>query len=398
MDTYDYLIIGGGMTADAAAKGIREVDPTGSIGMVSLESDPPYKRPLLSKGLWKGKPLESVWRHTEQANVEQVLGRRIVSLDPDTLLARDDQGREYQAGKVLLATGGRPRRLPFGGDDIIYFRTLQDYHKLADLAASRQDFAVIGGGFIGAEIAAALAMNGKKTTMIFPEDGIGARVYPPDISQFLNNYYREKGVVLLTGEQVAGIDSSDGHLVVKTNSGHNVEAAAIIAGIGIEPNLELARAMGLTISNGVQVNEYLQTNRPNIYAAGDVAEFHNPSLDKRLRLEHEDTAVSMGRQAGRNMAGANEPYTYLPYFYSDLFDIGYEAIGELNSSLKTAADWAKPYEKGVIYYFKNDRIVGVLLWNVWDKVPAARELLAKPGPFKPGDLEAKKSPAWRIDY
>lgn len=387
------------MTADAAAKGIRELDPDGSIAYFSMENDPPYKRPLLSKGLWKGKPLDSIWRHIEAAHIDQHLGRKILSLDPANLVLRDDQGTEYKGEKILLATGGIPRRLPFDGSPVIYFRTLEDYRHLAALTTAGQDFAVIGGGFIGAEMAAALAMNGKKVTLIFPEEGIGARVYPHALSQFLNDYYRKKGVDVLSGEQVSRLGlKPDSRSIVTTKSGREIIVDSIIAGLGLEPNVELARSAGLQVGNGIIVNDYLLTSHADIYAAGDVAEFFNPALDKRLRLEHEDTAVSMGRQVGRNMAGAAEPFHYLPYFYSDLFELGYEAVGELNSSLKTSADWAEPFEKGVIYYFRGERICGVLLWNVWDKVPAARELIASTGPFKAEMLDAKKSPHWKINY
>ena len=398
MNNYKYLIIGGGMTADAAAKGIREIDPDGSIGLFSMETDPPYKRPLLSKGLWKGKPFDSVWRHTESQHVTLHLGQKIVSLDAGQLVARDAQGNEFHGEKLLLATGGAPRRLPFGGENIIYFRTLEDYRRLASLSAAGQDFAVIGGGFIGAEIAAALAMNAKKVTMLFPEDGIGVRIYPHDLSQYLNDFFRKKGVEVLPGEQVDGLSSSGNRSVLKTLSGRTVIADGVIAGIGIGLNLDLAKAAGLQVGNGISVDEYLLTSHPDIYAAGDVAEFYNPALGKRIRLEHEDNALSMGRQAGRNMAGASEAYHYLPYFYSDLFELGYEAIGELDSSLRTVADWAEPFQKGIIYYFREDRICGVLLWNVWDKVPSARDLIAQPGPFNPEELDAKKAPAWKLTY
>jgi len=398
MNSYQYLIIGGGMTADAAVAGIREIDPKGSIGLISMETDPPYNRPPLSKGLWKGKPLDSIWRKTEAQHVQLHLGRRIVSLNADGQVARDDQGNEFHGEKVLLATGGTPRHLPFGGEYIVYFRTLEDYRRLAGMSAAGRDFAVIGGGFIGAEIAAALAMNGKKVTMLFPEDGIGARMYPHDLSQFLNGFFRSKGVEVLPGEEVTGFSSRGNHHVLKTLSGREVVAEGVIAGIGIELNVELAKATGLQVGNGISVDEHLVTSHPNIYAAGDVAEFFNPALGKRLRLEHEDNANSMGRQAGRNMAGASEPYTHLPYFYSDLFELGYEAVGELDACLTTVADWAEPFQKGVVYYLRDSRICGVLLWNVWDKVPGAQELIAQPGPFRAEDLQAKKASGWKIAF
>ncbi len=398
MKNYKYLIVGGGMTADAAAKGIRELDQKGSIAFFSMEVDPPYKRPLLTKGLWKDKPFDSVWRHTEQTHAEEFLGCKIVSLDPARLTLQDDAGNEYHGEKILLATGGTPRHLPFNSTPVNYFRTLEDYRRLREATETEKEFTVIGGGFIGSEIAAALAMNNKKVTMLFMEEGIGARVYPHAVSQFLNDFYRQKGVQVLPNEQLARLSTQGKRQVVTTKGGQDILGDGIIAGLGIELNLDLARSTGLQVGNGIVVNDYLLTSHADIYAAGDVAEFYNPALDKRLRLEHEDNAVSMGRQAGRNMAGAGEPFHYLPYFYSDLFELGYEAVGTLDSRLKTATDWAEPFKKGVIYYFQGERICGVLLWNVWDKVPAARELIAQPGPFKAEELDAKKSPSWKITY
>ncbi len=234
MNKYKYLIIGGGMSADSAVKGIREIDPSGSIGLVSLETDPPYNRPPLSKGLWKGKPLDKIWLNTENKKATLHLGKRIVSIDADKLTAEDDQGNKFHGDKILLAVGGKPRRLPFGGDAILYYRTLQDYQRLLKMTIKGQDFAVIGGGFIGAELAAALAMNGKKVTMLFPEDGIGARMYPADLSQYLNNYYVEKGVMLLPRETVSSLSTQGDRQTIKTKSGAELTFDGIIAGIGIE--------------------------------------------------------------------------------------------------------------------------------------------------------------------
>ena len=391
MKQYRYLIVGGGLTGDAAVRGIRELDAEGSIGMISMEPDPPYTRPNLSKGLWKGRPLEKIWRNTESLGAELYLGRKVTQLDPSKKYLRDDTGGEYMYDKLLLATGGSPIRLPFGEDKIIYYRDLQDYQHLRALTERGERFLVIGGGFIGSEIAAALTMIGKKVVMVFPEKAIGANVYPPDLSGFLNEYFREKGVEVVPDDLVASLEQTGNRSTVRTRNGNSFEVDGVIAGIGIRPNLELAQQAGLQVDNGIVVNEHLLTSVPDIFAAGDVARFFHSALGKGVRVEHEDNALRMGKLAGRNMAGAHEPYTHVPMFYSDLFDLGYEAVGELSSKLETVTDWQEPFKKGIVYYLDNGRVHGVLLWNVWDSLPEARALLSAPGPFRAADLIGRLS-------
>ena len=386
---YTYLIVGGGMTAGAAVKGIREIDPSGSIGLIGVENDPPYKRPPLSKGLWKGEPQEEIWLNADRNGVDMHLGRTVHTVDLDKKQVGDDNGTIYGFDKLLLATGGTPRRFGFGGDDIIYYRTVADYRRLRDLADRGQSFVVIGGGFIGSEIAAALAMNGKQVVMIFPEEAIGARVYPRKLASYLNGYYRNKGVELLTGQTAAGVERRGEKLVVRTGGGKELFADGVVAGLGIVPNVELARQAGLRVENGIVVDEMLRTSHPDVYAAGDVAEFHNPALGQSLRVEHEDNANTMGRWAGRSMAGSGKPYTHLPFFYSDLFELGYEAVGQLDSQLEMVEDWKDSNREGVVYYLRDGRVRGVLLWNVWEQVGAARRLIVEPGPFKPEDLKGR---------
>lgn len=394
MPHYPYVIIGAGMTAAAAVEGIREVDPRGAIGIFGAELDPPYNRPPLSKGLWKGDQLESIWRGTGEAGAELHLGRRIQALDPQNKLVTDDQGAAYGFDKCLLATGGTPRRLPFGDDQIIYFRTLGDYRRLRALSEHHQRFAVIGGGFIGSEIAAALAMNGKQVTMVLPQSGIAERVFPRALTNFVSDYFRQKGVELVIETMAVGLESRDGQLTLTTRgtkspAERDIEVDGVVAGIGIQPNVDLARAAGLAVENGIVVDEHLRTSNPDVFAAGDVAAFSNPALGKRIRVEHEDNANVMGRHAGRAMAGQAEPYRHLPFFYSDLFELGYEAVGEVDARLETMEDWKEPYREGVVYYLRDGRVRGVLLWNVWEQVDAARRLIAEPGPFHPADLKGR---------
>jgi 3-phenylpropionate/trans-cinnamate dioxygenase ferredoxin reductase component len=386
MPHYPYLVIGGGMTAAAAIKGIREVDPTGVIGLIGLDSHPPYQRPLLSKGLWKGKPLERVWIDVAPQHVDLHLGRTAKALDAAHKCLTDDQGTIYTFDKLLLATGGTPRRFPWGGDQVIYYRTLDDYQRLRALTEQGQRFAVIGGGFIGSEIAAALTLFGKDVVMLFPGAEIGSRVFGPGLSAFVTEYYQQHGVEVLAGETVENLERRGEQIVLQTASGRELLVDGVVAGIGIEPNSGLAQSAGLEVDNGIVVDALLRTSHPDIYAAGDVANFANSALGERMRVEHEDNANTMGRQAGRNMAGDQAPYEHLPFFYSDLFDLGYEAVGELDARLEIVADWKEPFHEGVLYYLRDGRVRGVLLWNVWEQVDAARRLIAEPGSFQPKDL------------
>lgn len=391
MNYYKYLIIGGGLAGDAAVQGIREVDSSGSIGMFSMELHPPYTRPDLSKGLWKGRPLEKIWRNTDKLDAQLLLGHKVTEIDPGNKCIRSEVGEEYRFDKLLLATGGSPIRLPFGSEDVIYFRSLHDYQRLRALSEQREQFLVIGGGFIGSEIAAALTMVGKKVVMVFPDESLGANLYPDELSHFLDRYYREKGIELLTNDKVVDLQKKESRFAVRTHGGHAFDVDGVVAGIGIRPNVQLAEQSGLQVGDGVIVDEYLRTSAPDIFAAGDVANFYHFALNKRLRVEHEDNAIQMGKLAGQNMAGAHESYTHTPMFYSDLFDLGYEAVGEINSKLQTVEDWQEPFKKGVIYYLDNHRVRGVLLWNVWNQVDKARALLMEEGPFSAANVQGKIS-------
>jgi len=385
MKHYRYLIIGGGLTGDAATRGIRELDAEGSIGLIGMESAPPYMRPNLSKGLWKGRPIEKIWRKTEERG-ELNLGRKVTQLDPNKKTVQDDKGDEYTYDKLLLATGGSPIHLPFGAGNIIYFRDFEDYQHLRALADAKEHFVVIGGSFIGSEIAAALTMVGKKVTMIFLEDAIGSLIFPSDLAHFLNEYYQGKGVEIIANDSVASVTKEGERLIVRTGSGRAIETDGVVAGIGLRPNIELAQAAGLKLENGIVVNERLETSLPDIYAAGDVVNFFHAALGKRMRVEHEDNAIFMGKLAGRNMAGASETYTRTPMFYSDLFELGYEAVGETSSKMEIVSDWQEKFQKGTVYYLEEGRVRGVVLWNIWKQVDNARALMLEKGPFKAGDL------------
>ena len=394
MPTYKYLIVGGGMTGDAAAAGIRAVDRSGSIGLIGAEPHPPYDRPPLSKGLWKGKPLKSIWRKHEDLGVTAHRGRRAMSLDPQNRRVTDDEGTIHAYEKLLLATGAAPRQLTFGGKHVVYFRSLDDYQRLRALAEQESRFAVIGGGFIGSEIAAALAMNGREVVLTFPGEGLCNRALPPELARFLTDFYRRKGVDVVEKASVVDMDArrEEPVLTIRSDEGGGEQAVAVhavVAGIGVQPNVELAQAAGLEVQDGIRVDASLRTSQRDIFAAGDVASFHNPTLDRWMRVEHEDNANTMGEMAGRSMAGENVSYDHLPSFYSDLFELGYEAVGEIDARLETVEDWKEPHREGVVYYLRGGRVRGVLLWNVWDQVEAARRLIAEPGPWQPKSLKGR---------
>ncbi|HEX9006956.1 MAG TPA: FAD/NAD(P)-binding oxidoreductase, partial [Bacteroidota bacterium] len=337
----------------------------------------------LSKALWKGDPEESIWLKTEGEGVTVQTRCTVERLDPAGKRVVDAGGTSYGFEKLLLATGGRVRRLPFRAEGIIYYRTYDDYKALQRVKGDGREVVVIGGGFIGSEIAAALAMHKTRVAMIFPDAGVGSRIFPPSLVHFLNDQYRARGIDLLAGDGVAGVEEQDGRLVVSTRNGRTIRPDGVVAGIGIQPNTTLAEQAGLRLTDGIEVDELLRTSHPDIYAAGDVANFYNPSLGRRLRVEHEDNANTMGEHAGRNMAGDASPYHHLPFFYSDLFEFGYEAVGDLDARLETVEQWKEEYTEGVIYYLKDGRVRGVLLWNTWGQVDAARALIAEKGPFNP---------------
>ncbi len=392
---YTYVIVGAGLAGVSAIDGIREKDGEGAILLIGDEPHMPYDRPPLSKKLWLGKKkLEDIYLrdsdYYRSKGADLLTGRRVTGLDAGKKTVTTDDGKSHGYGKLLLATGGAPRRLAVPGSEgagISYFRTLDDYLAVKEKAAAGASALVIGGGFIGSEMAAALAVNGVKVTMVFPESSIAERVFPADLGRAVTKTFVERGVTVLSGDLPVSFEKRGGKAVAKTKGGKEVAADIVIAGIGISPSDELAKGAGLAADNGITVDEHLASSNPDIFAAGDNANFHSPALGRRVRVEHWDTAIAMGKQAGRNMAGANEKFDYIPSFFSDLFDFGYEAAGELDSRLETEAYWKKEFDTGIIYYLKEGTVRGVMLCNVWDKVEEARALIRRGVRMDPGALK-----------
>lgn len=391
--SYSYVIVGAGLSGASAIEGIRQLDQRGPILLLGAEKDMPYDRPPLSKQLWTGgKTVGEIVLHDDafyKSNaVDLQLGTEVTQLDAVAQIIHGSQGNAYRYHRLLLATGGAPRHLDIPGGDlggISYYRTLHDYRELRSAAVEGKSVLVIGGGFIGSEMAASLRSNKLAVTMMFPSPWLASRVFPGSLGRYLTEQYRAKGIEILAGDVPISIQRDGEDYVTRTRGGREVRTDLVVAGIGITPNVSLAQSAGLSVGNGVIVNEFLQTSAPEIYAAGDIAQFPEAGFGPR-RLEHWDNAVSQGKQAGRNMAGADEPFTYIPFFFSDLFEFGYEAVGDVDSRLTTFADWQEENKKGVIYYLERDRLRGAMMCNVWGQVDAARSLIQKAQPVSAENL------------
>lgn len=388
-DSYDYLIVGGGMVADNAAKAIQETDPNGSIGIISSDPDEPVTRPALTKKLWTDPDFEfeQVWLKTvEQTGAQLITGQAVTAIDPDQhRVTVGGQSAGYR--RLLLATGGEPTKLDLPADDrVIHFRSIDDYRRLRrlsghdELTGKSRQIAVVGGGYIGTELAAGLAQNDTRVIMIFPQQLIYGGQFPDDLAAHLTELYRQHGIELRPQTKITGGSVEPDRIRLTTDAGGTIEADAVVVGLGITPRTELAEKAGLAVEDGVIVDEYLTTSDPDILAAGDIASYPDPILG-RQRVEHVDNANAMGTQAGRNLAGAHEPYDHTPYFYSELFGNRYEAVGTLDSSATLIQNWADDdddHKRGVVYYLDNQGgVSGVLLWNVEGQTDRAREVIKK---------------------
>jgi len=395
MQRFRYVIVGGGQSADAGVKGIRSVDEDGSIALFSAEPHEPYERPPLSKGLWMGSEEEDeVFLGTRDENVTLFLGTRVTAIDGDARTVTDSKGDVIGFDKLLIATGGTPRSLPglTPSERVLAYRTLDDYHQARALAEKGARVVVIGGGFIGSEMAAGLHTVGAEVSMVYPEAEIGANRFPQDLARAIARDYSDRGIALHAGRKVVRARNGTNLVEVALDDGTELTADLVVMGLGTEPNVRLGRELGLDVEGGIHVDDRLRTSHPDIWACGDVIAFPHSALARTLRVEHEDNATASGYHAGRSMAGVDDPYVHIPFFFSDLFDNGYEAVGDLDASLHTVADWQEPADgperKGTVYYMDDERLRGVLLWNTFGKVEGARELLRKGAKVEPGKAAA----------
>jgi 3-phenylpropionate/trans-cinnamate dioxygenase ferredoxin reductase subunit len=370
VDSYRYVVVGGGLAGQRAAEGIRKVDSSGSIALICGEDQLPYRRPPLSKGYLTGEiALDRLYLKSEsyypQQGIELLRGARAEEVEPDRRRVTLSDGRVFAYEKLLLATGGRARRLPVPGcglPGVFTLRTIEDADGIRRAARAGASALVVGGSFIGTEVASSLAGLGVTVTMVFMENRLLELVAPPQLSAFLRGKYEEHGVRVLPGTKPTSVEGNGLAARVQLDSGESVKVDLVVLGVGIEPESGLARGAGLELGprGGVSVDEYLRTSSPAIYAAGDIAAWPRPSSGTRRRVAHWDVARQQGLRAGRNMAGDEEAYTALPYFFSDLFDLSFQVWGDL-------ASWDRAVLRGSVqegsftfFYFDRGGMVGAL--------------------------------------
>jgi NADPH-dependent 2,4-dienoyl-CoA reductase/sulfur reductase-like enzyme len=372
MEQVPYVIIGGGLAGLAAADAIRRRDKTGRLLLICAEPHLPYDRVPLSKDYLLGKvEREQVFlrppRFYERNKVEARLQQPATALDLEQRLVTLADGSQIGFEKLLLATGGRPRRLPIPGADlegVYYLRNLEDTEAIHRALPGARRALVIGGGFIGCELAAGFAQLGLATTVVELTPGLLSLVVDAETSQFVASYLQQQGVTILTHTAAARFVGEQGHVqAVVTSTGEEIAADFVAVGVGIAPNTELAAAAGLTVDNGVVVNEYLEAAN-GIFAAGDIARYYSPPLGRHLRVEHYDVALQHGRVAGANMTGARQAYTELPYFFSFMGDVHINVVGDMSRREQHVRRGTLSLDPGFVqFYFADGLLQAVLSVN-----------------------------------
>jgi NADPH-dependent 2,4-dienoyl-CoA reductase/sulfur reductase-like enzyme len=335
MKTYKYLILGSGVAAGYAVQELVE-QKAGNIGIITADKMIPYDRPPLSKGFLAGeKGVGDILIQDEAFyrgnGVEVLLNREVVLVEFEDKKLVCRVGEEFGYEKLLIAAGSEVRRLHAPGADlpeIYYLRTLADSERIRERMARGGRALVIGSGFIGMEVASVLVRKGLDTTMVFPEERVWKSFFTPEMSAWFQKYFSARGVKFMPGERVTGFVGTRELSGVTLESGTALLADFVVAGIGVVPGTKLFENTTLKVDNGIVLNEYLETSMPDVWAAGDVANFPDAIFNKRRHVEHWDNAVSQGQHAARNMTGAREAFVYVPYFFSDVFDLSYEFWGD----------------------------------------------------------------------
>ena len=339
MNTYQYAILGGGLAAGYAAQTfVEEGGQSGELAIFSAEARPPYERPPLSKAFLAGEEsvddiLINAPEFYEENGIDLHLNTRIEMVDLKNRQLRATDGRLFGFEKLMIATGARIRPFDIPGSDLsglYYLRQVSDSEAIRQAAQDAETAVIIGGSFIGMEVASVLQSSGVQTTLTFPEKRVWQRFFTPEMSDYFSNYYQEEGVTILPEQEIERFVGENGRLTgVVLKSGKTLDADIVVAGIGVLPNSELFAETELQREkNGVLVNRFLETNINDVFAVGDVAAYPDTTFDKVKRIEHWDNAVAQSQRAMKNMLGMNQPFDHLPYFFSDVFDLSYEFWGD----------------------------------------------------------------------
>jgi 3-phenylpropionate/trans-cinnamate dioxygenase ferredoxin reductase subunit len=385
-EAIDYLIVGGGVAGGHAVFEIRKHDKSGTILVVNEEDQLPYDRPPLSKEYLAGKKKrrELFFRadsYYPRNRVEVLRKHRVTSIDPSHRNITLDDGREILYRSLLLATGGRVRKLEVTGSDlegIYYLRTLQDCDVIRKAASDSRKVAIVGGGFIGCEVAATLRSKGLKVTLMEMSSHLLNAAIDAETADWIREYHSKKGVHVLTDASVSGFIGKNGLVhEVELKDGKVVPADFVVVGIGIIPNTELAQNAGLRVDKGLLVDEHLKTSVHNIYAAGDIARFYSPIFKRYLRVEHVDVAQRQGATAGANMTGRKKTFDELPYFFSNQFDLEINAYGDLSQHTAVVRRGQMDPKRGFIqFYLDGPTLNGILCVNAdWNEVERAKTLI-----------------------
>lgn len=367
-----FVILGGGMVAGYAAKQLVELGlKPGELTILSADSSVPYERPPLSKGFLAGKDSEDSIRISPEDfyrahGIEVKLGCEASGVDPQRKRVTLASGEELEFGKLIVATGGHPRSLEVPGANlrnVYYLRSLEDSKAIRRAAEAKKSAAVIGGGFIGMEVASALAQKGVEVTMVLPEDRIWKRFFSPEMSNFFEGYYAARGVRFVKGAAIAGLRGEGTVNAVMLRDGQAISCEMVVAGIGVRPVTGFLAGSGIEVGDGVMVNEYLETSQPDIYAAGDVANYPDLLFEKRRRVEHWDNAVAQGQHCARALMGERAPFRHVPYFFSDVFDLSYEYWGDSSEADRVVYRGAVLNNSFSVWWLRRKRVVAAFTMN-----------------------------------
>jgi len=325
------VILGGGAAGLAAADMLRRESYDGPITMISADQDPPVDRPNLSKDFLAGEakddwiPLWPADLYAER-RIELQLGSPVSSIDPAARAVHLENGTRREFGSLLIATGADPVRLPIPGHDtakVHYLRSFADSRAIVDLALGARHAVVVGASFIGLEVAASLRARGVAVDVVSPDHLPLERVMGPDVGRFIQSIHETHGVVFHFGQTVTSLAGRK----VSLSGGSILDADFVVMGVGVKPSLAVAEKAGITIDGGIAVNEFLETNIPGIFAAGDVARWPDPHTGERIRVEHWVVAERQGQAAARNMLGRREPFDAVPFFWSQHYDVTINYVG-----------------------------------------------------------------------